>query len=82
VVDALCTAQDLSARKMRWLAIREKLHTLKGGLKTMKSKESLSEIVRQLNSLCSSLTFLLISQTGGPMSGRKSKQSLLLDVLV
>jgi hypothetical protein len=49
VVDALCTAKDGSAIKMRWLAIREKLHALKGDLKTMKSKESLSEIVGQLD---------------------------------
>jgi hypothetical protein len=51
VVDALCTAQDGSAIKIRWLAIREKLHTLKGDLKTMKSKESLSEIEKQLDGL-------------------------------
>jgi hypothetical protein len=51
VVDALCTAQDGSAIKMRWLAIREKLHTLKGDIKTMKSKESLSEILKHLDRL-------------------------------
>lgn len=51
VVDALCTAQDDSAIKIRWLAIREKLHTLKGDLKTMKSKQSLSEIDKHLDRL-------------------------------
>ena len=50
-VDALCTAKDGSAIKMRWLAIREKLHALKGDLKTMQSKERLSEIVTQLDRL-------------------------------
>jgi hypothetical protein len=51
VVDALCAAQDGSAIEMRWLAIREKLHALKGDLKTMKSKESLSQIDEQLDGL-------------------------------
>jgi hypothetical protein len=51
VVDALCTAEDGSVIKMRWLAIREKLHTLKGDLKTMLSKEMLSEIDKQFDKL-------------------------------
>jgi hypothetical protein len=75
VIDALCTAQDDSAIKMRGYTICEKLHTLKGDLKTMKSKESLSEIVKQLDS-SSTYSPSSHSRSGGPLSGPRSKQSL------
>lgn len=50
-IDALCCTEDDSALKMRWLAIREKLHTLRGDIKTMPSKDSLVAIDKQIDSL-------------------------------
>ena len=51
VIHALCTQCNESSLPARWPAIREKIHALKGDLKTMKSNAQLSVVLESLNKL-------------------------------
>ena len=51
MINALCVADDNSTLRIRWPAIREKMHALKGDIKTMKSKESLANVDEQIDNL-------------------------------
>jgi len=51
VIDVLCTQSQPSALPARWPAIWDKLHTLKGDIKTMKSNARVKTILEAIDNL-------------------------------